>query len=488
MKYLKELIEEIEILETLNFNNNLIKGITNNSLEIKKDFLFCALRGTSTDGNLFIPQAIYNGASTILTDVFPKTIHSGITYLIVDDARKAMALISKKFYDYNRLKSKIIGVTGTNGKTTITFLISSLLKNLGYTTAVIGTTGIYLNNDKLPTTHTTPESVRLYEIFDKINSFGIDYIIMEVSSHSLVQKRVYGVEFDLAIFTNLTPDHLDYHETMDNYAKAKKILFDSLKPSAISIINSDDAYSDFIVSNLPANQIVRVGTNTNSDYILKPIKSSIKGVEFNLLHPKSNQTYYIQANLIGEFNIWNLALALVATSFLGNDLSKLVEFTDKLIAAPGRMEIIKLKNDAIGVVDYAHTPDALEKVIKTLNNLKNGGKLITVFGCGGDRDKSKRPLMGCIASVLSDKVIITNDNPRTENPDNIIQEILQGVDKAFFHKIDIIPDRRLAIQTAINKSTKGDIVLVAGKGHEKYQIFGNEKIHFDDIEELKKFV
>lgn len=487
MKYLNELLEKIDIIETVNYHNNLIQGISYNSLNTKKDYLFCAISGSTTDGNLFIPQAIENGVSTILTEVYPKTIHNGITYLIVDDARKAMALISRNFYNFNKLDSKIIGVTGTNGKTTVTFLMSSLLNNLGYRTAIIGTTGIYLNDEKLPTTHTTPESVQLYELFEKINSYGIDYIIMEVSSHSLEQKRVYGVDFDIAIFTNLTPDHLDYHKTMDNYAKAKKILFDSLKPTSISVINSDDAYSDYMVSDLPASQIVRVGANPISDYTLEPLKSNLLGIEFNLLDSKSNNKFKIQANLIGEFNIWNLALALVATSYLGNDLSKLVDYTNKLTPAPGRMQIIKLRNGAIGVVDYAHTPDALEKAIKTLLNLKNNGKLITVFGCGGDRDKSKRPMMGSIASTLSDRVIITNDNPRSENPQNIIEDILHGIDKSHSHKVDVIPDRKIAIHTAVNYSFNGDIVLVAGKGHEKYQIFGNERIYFDDVEELKKF-
>ena len=487
MKNLSELLENIDLIEIINFKNTVIEGISYNSAKIRKDYLFFAIRGTTTDGNLFIPQAIDNGASTILTDIYPKTIQNGVTYIIVDDARKSMALIAKKFYNYHQIKSKIIGVTGTNGKTTITFLISSILNNLGYKTAVIGTTGIYLNEKKFPTTNTTPESVLLYELFEKINALGIDFIIMEVSSHSLVQKRVYGIDFDLAIFTNLTPDHLDYHKTMDNYAKAKKILFDSLKSNSLAIVNSDDSYSKFMVNDLSHNQIVMVGTNPNSDYTLKPLKSDIQGIEFELHNCKSGEKYKVQSKLIGDFNIYNLALALVSTSCLGYDLSKLVQTSYKLTTAPGRMEIIKLKNGAIGVVDYAHTPDALEKALKTLINIKNTGKLITVFGCGGDRDSSKRPLMGRIASILSDIIIITNDNPRTESPEKIIQEILQGIDKSYIHKIHIIPDRRLAIETGVKYSTNGDIVLVAGKGHEKYQIFGNERIYFDDIEELKKF-
>lgn len=487
MKTLLDLIQKIEILETFNFSNFNIAGITYNSLEVQQDYIFCALRGTATDGNNYIPQAIDKGASVIVTEQIPQIMKDSICYIIVPDARKAMAILASKFYDYDSNKTKIIAVTGTNGKTTITFLISSLLKYSGYSTAIIGTTGIYLNDEKIPATHTTPESVKLFEIIHKINSLGIDYIIMEVSSHSLVQKRVYAIDFEIAVFTNLTPDHLDYHKTMDKYAVAKKILFDSLKSTSYAVINSDDSYADFMVSNLLNNQIIRVGEKPTADFIIQSPKSDIQGVSFDLLDFKKNNKYSIQTCLIGDFNISNMALALVAASALGFDLSTLSSFTNKLTGAPGRMEMIKLNTGAIGVVDYAHTPDALEKAIKTLINIKRSNRLITVFGCGGDRDKTKRPLMGQIASVLSDAVIITNDNPRTENPDLIIQQIIQGIDNSFAHKIQIIPDRASAIQKAVNLSGNGDIVLIAGKGHEKYQIFGNEKIHFDDLEELRKY-
>lgn len=487
MKTLFELIQNIDIIDTLNFSNFNIAGITYNSLEVKQNFIFCALTGSSTDGNIFVPQAIEKGAKVIVTEKQPPTTHNDTVYVIVPDARKSMAMIASNFYDYNTNKTKIIGVTGTNGKTTITFLISSLLKSVGFTTAIIGTTGIYVKDEKIPASHTTPESVKLYEIIHKINSLGIDYIIMEVSSHSLVQKRVFGIDFELAVFTNLTPDHLDYHQTMDKYADAKKILFDNLRSSSMAVINSDDSYSDYMVSNLLSHQIIRVGEKPTANFIIQSHKSDIYGVSFDLLDTKSGITHKIHTNLIGEFNISNIALSLVATSALGIDLSNLCVIANNLTGAPGRMEIIKLKTGAIGVVDYAHTPDALEKAIKTLINLKNSNRLITVFGCGGDRDKSKRQVMGRIASVLSDFVIITNDNPRTENPNEIIQQIIQGVDNSFAHKIDIIPDRASAIQKAVNLSSNGDIVLVAGKGHEKYQIFGEEKIYFDDLEQLKKY-
>lgn len=487
MNTIAELIQNIEIIETINLNNITVTGITYNSLEVKQDNIFCALRGTATDGNIFIPKAIENGARVIVTETCPSKISEGVTYIIVEDARKTMALLAKNFFGYQNNKTKIIGVTGTNGKTTITFLISWLLKKSGFSTAIIGTTGIYLQDEKIPATHTTPESAKLYEVISKINSLGIDYIVMEVSSHSLVQKRVYGIDIETAIFTNLTPDHLDYHETMENYAEAKKILFDTLQPSSFAVINSDDIFSEYVTKSINNNQIIKVGENTASDFVIKSKKSGINGISFDLFCSKTYKIIHFDSNLIGEFNISNLALALISVSNLGIDLESLTKYTSDITAAPGRMELIKLETGSIGVVDYAHTPDALEKAIKTLRNIKNGGKLITVFGCGGDRDKSKRPIMGRIASILSDKVIITNDNPRSENPDAIIQEIIQGIEKSFFHKIDIIPERASAIRTAVSNSHTGDIVLIAGKGHEKYQIFGNEKIHFDDLEELRKY-
>lgn len=487
MNTIAELIQNIEIIETINFNNINVTGITYNSLDVKQDNIFCALRGTATDGNIFIPQAIEKGARVIVTETHPAQAPDNITYIIVKDARETMALLAKNFFEFKKNKAKIIGVTGTNGKTTITFLISWLLKKIGFSTAIIGTTGIYLQDEKIPATHTTPESVKLYEIISKINSLGINYIIMEVSSHSLVQKRVYGIEFKTAIFTNLTPDHLDYHKTMQNYADAKKILFDSLHPSSFAVINSDDNFSEYVTKSLNSNQIIKVGENTSSDFVIKSKKSGINGISFDLFCKKTNKIIHFDSNLIGEFNISNLGLALVTVSNLGIDLESLTEYASDIIAAHGRMELIKLETGSIGVVDYAHTPDSLEKAIKTLRNIINDGKLITVFGCGGDRDKSKRPTMGRIASTLSDKVIITNDNPRSENPDDIIQEIIQGIDKSFFHKIDIIPDRGSAIKSAVSNSQTGDIVLIAGKGHENYQIFGDVKIHFDDLEELRKY-
>lgn len=488
MKNLIELTKNLNIIETINFDNINVEGITYNSLEVKENYIFCALLGTATDGNKFIPQAISKGAKVIVSETTPTgNIPDNVTFIIVEDARKTMALLANKFYDFQNNRTKIIGVTGTNGKTTITFLISYLLKQLGFSTAIIGTTGIYLKDENIPATHTTPESVKLYELINKINSLGIDYIVMEVSSHSLMQKRVYGIDFEIAVFTNLTSDHLDYHKTMENYADAKKILFDSLKPAALAIVNSDDSFSDYITKNLNSNQVIKVGTKSDSNYVIQSPKSDINGVSFDLFISKLNRHIRFNSNLIGDFNISNLALSIVSVANLGFDITKLAEFTTNITAAPGRMELIKLKNGSIGVVDYAHTPDALEKAIKTLRNLKNGGDLITVFGCGGDRDKSKRPVMGRIASILSDKVIITNDNPRSENPDTIIQEIIQGIDKSFIHKVEIIPDRAYAINKAISLSNTGDIVLIAGKGHEKYQIFGTEKIYFDDREELRKY-
>lgn len=487
MKKLYDLISGLEILEFHNLFNHYIEGITYNSLMVKDNFVFFAIKGTAADGNEFIPQAISKGAKVIVTEYITNEIKDGVTYLIVSDARKFMALVARRFYNFNKGQTKIIGVTGTNGKTTITFLISGLLNELGKKTAIIGTTGIYIDGEKTPATHTTPESIHLYEILEKIFNQHIEYIIMEVSSHSLVQSRVYGIDFDYAIYTNLTPEHLDYHKTMQNYATAKKLLFDSLNEEAIAILNSDDDYVDFMIKDSKACEKIFVGTNPNSDFIIKLGCSNINEQKFVLQERITSREYCFKTNLIGEFNISNMALAVVTVSKIGFKIDELQKLTPIVKGARGRMEKVLLRNGAIGIVDYAHTPDALEKAIKTLLKIKNGKNIITVFGCGGDRDKFKRPAMGRIASLLSDVVIITNDNPRSEDPLQIINEIANGIDNHFEHKIKVIPDRAQAIKTAFELSKSGDIILVAGKGHENYQIIGKDKIHFDDLVELSKY-
>ncbi len=484
---LNNLLQSVEIKEIINFKDIAINGIAYNSQKVEANFIFVAIRGLKSDGNNYIDVAIANGASVIITSIKPQLLDNNTTYIIVENERKTLAIISANYYNFQKGSTKFIGITGTNGKTTITFLFKSLLTKFDKKCAIIGTTGIYFGDEKIPSTHTTPESLELYEIITKLQKDGAEYIVMEVSSHSLMQYRTYGIDFDIAIFTNLTHDHLDYHQNMENYAQAKQLLFKSLNKKALAIVNSDDKYSQVMLENINKNKQITVGYSLSSDYQVANSKISSNDTSFELLINKSNEKITCQTNLIGAFNISNLSLVLATLIELGFDKSLLSEYCKNLTPAPGRLEVVNLANGAIGVVDYAHTPDALDKVLETLNSIKTR-KIITVFGCGGERDRAKRPEMGKIATKFSDFSIITNDNPRNEDPKSIINDILTGINEDNQSNYIVIEDREIAIKSAYEMSTKGDIILVAGKGHEDYQILGNQRIHFSDIEQLRKFI
>lgn len=476
---LKDLLSGIEILNAKNVNNNLdVRLISDNSKEIINNSIFIAVSGSAFDGNKFIPQAIENGASLIFTDkeeIFD-TINN-ISIILVDNSRKIYSDLLNIFYNYPANDFKIIGITGTNGKTTISTLIYNALILSKKNVALIGTNGIYINNEKIEATHTTPSVSQLIKLFIDFKINNIEYIVMEVSSHALDQYRVAFINFNVAIFTNLTRDHLDYHGSMENYAKAKKMLFDSLDSNSLAIINKDDDWAELMVKDCKA-KIKSISINNNSTHKISNLISDINGNNFDLV--SDNNTFKINNKLLSKFNAYNLALAALALDYL--DIKNLSELINKVNGPEGRMDSISLNNGAIAIIDYAHTPDALEKALSNLKDLCNG-MLISVFGCGGDRDKGKRSIMGEISSTIADYSIVTSDNPRTEEPNNIIQDIIVNMD---VNKFEIEIDRRKAIQKAITLSQKNDVILIAGKGHEKYQIIGTEKVHFDDFEEVRK--
>ena len=476
---LNNLIENLEIINSKNINRDIeINLISDNSKEITNNSIFVAISGNVVDGNKFINQTIENGVSLIVTDNENVFNENNFPLILVKNSRKALSDLLNIFYDFPANNFKIVGITGTNGKTTISTLIYNGLILSNKKVALIGTNGIYINNNKIEATHTTPSVSELIKLFIEFKKYDIEYIIMEVSSHALDQFRVDFINFNVAIFSNLTRDHLDYHGTMENYAKAKKILFDKLENNSIAIINSDDEWADLIINDCNA-EIISISKNKKTTFNISNLISDINGNKFELI--SSNKHLRIENKLISSFNAYNLSMAILTLDFFNiNNIEKIMSEID---GPEGRMNSIQLKNGAVAIIDYAHTPDALEKALINLKSLTKN-KLICVFGCGGDRDKGKRPIMGEISTKIADFTIITSDNPRTENPNNIIQDIIVNIPK---NKYDIEIDRRKAIEKALMISTENDVILIAGKGHEKYQILGTEKIHFDDFEEVNRF-
>lgn len=486
---LAELIKFLPKIDLIGATEYPISGISYDSRKVKSDFLFVAIKGEKFDGHKFIEQAIDKGAIAIVCEELPENfrIYVNVTFIKVKNSRLALSNLSHQFYGNPTKKLKVIGVTGTNGKTTITYILKSMLDQSGEITGLIGTTGIYIGSEKLPSTHTTPESLELAQLFIEMLDKGVTTVVMEVSSHSLHQNRVAGVKFDGAIFSNLTRDHLDYHGTMEEYAAAKKILFQMLPSNAVAVVNSNNKYSKFMVEGVDCKNIVNTGFALESDYLLKDISIGLKGNSFRLI--SKDKSICFETALIGKFNIENISLASAILLEMGYSEDSIVKGALKTKGAPGRMERYILKNGAVAIVDYAHTPDALENSLfacKTiLEHASNSGDLICVFGCGGDRDSGKRPIMGEISTELSDKTIVTSDNPRTEDPELIIHDIEKGIQKSNY---SIELDREKAIRAACEYSKSGDIILIAGKGHEKYQIIGTEKIHFDDAEIVKHYL
>ena len=478
MKQLSEIINEVKIKETVGDINTSVEGITDNSGLVKPNFLFFAIKGITHDGHEFIDNAIEKGCKVIICSYLPDKIHEDVCYIVVKNIRESVYNISSKFYNDPAKKIKIIAVTGTNGKTSIVFFIYKFLNSLGIKVGMLSTIENRIADKRIKSHLTTPSPVQLHMLLDNMIKNSCEYCIMEASSHSIDQKRIMGRDIFIGIFSNLSHDHLDYHKTFINYINTKKILFDDLPKSSYSIINSDDKRSEYLIQNTKS-KVFSYGLKTLSDYKGKIIESGTSGIMIHI------DNINVSFKIIGDFNAYNLLSVYAVAKILKIDSEIIFKRLSQLNTPEGRMDFIQGKNNVIGIVDYAHTPDALKNVLKNISSFKKDAKVISIVGAGGDRDKSKRPEMGKIATQLSDYVFFTSDNPRDENEDNILSDIVKG---AVRKNYQVISDRKKAIESAYLNYKKDSIILVAGKGHEKYQIIGEKSIPHDDKEVLKKLI
>jgi len=480
MQLLKDILYKTRIEEIIGSTNVPIENISFDSRTIKNNYLFIATKGEQVDGHQFILTATQNGAIAIVCEKLPETLQTNVTYIRVKNSTEALGIIASNFYNNPSDKIKLIGVTGTNGKTTTATLLYNLFTELGFSCGLLSTVVNKISNKDIKATHTTPDAITLNKLLNEMVLQNCTYCFMEVSSHAVVQNRIYGLNFSGAIFTNITHDHLDYHKTFDEYIKAKKGFFDMLNENAFALVNKDDKNAMVMLQNTKAKKYT-FSLQTMADFNTKIIESQLNGM---LLNINGNELW---TKLIGRFNAYNI-LGIYATSVLLN-IDKLEALTaiSKLNSVDGRFQHIKTNSGISAIVDYAHTPDALKNVLNTIKEIRTGNEnVITIVGCGGNRDKDKRPLMAKIACELSNKVILTSDNPRNENPDEIINEMKKGIEHIHFKKAISITDRKEAIKTACLLAKPNDIILVAGKGHEKYQEIKGEKFPFDDLQVIKE--
>ena len=482
MKLVKDILYKVSLDAILGSTEKLVNTIVFDSREVKQDTLFVAQKGLIFDGHQFIEKAIKLGATVIVCENLPKEIHQDITYIKVADANSALAIIASNFYDNPSSKLKLIGITGTNGKTTIATLLYNLFQKAGYKTGLLSTVKIMVDTVQYNATHTTPNSVLINKYLNEMVELGVDYCFMEVSSHGIHQKRTEGLQFEGGVFTNLTHDHLDYHKTFKEYRDVKKLFFDSLPKTAFALVNVDDKNGAIMLQNTEAKK-QSYALKTMADFKVKILENQFSGL---LLTINNNEVW---TKLIGSFNAYNLAAVFGVANLLGIDKTEALIYISELESVSGRFQHFISEGGVTAVVDYAHTPDALKNVLETINDIRTGNEqVITVVGCGGDRDKAKRPVMGRLASQLSTQAIFTSDNPRSENPQIIIEEIEAGVEPQNFKKTISIIDREQAIKTAIKFTKKGDIILIAGKGHETYQEVNGERSHFDDYEKITELL
>jgi len=493
---LQQLLNGVKTVSVVGNLDRDIDGIAHDSRQIKQNVAFVCYQGVAVDGHKFISDAIEKGATAVISEkdlsLSQKKLSllSGITWVRVENGRLALALMAANWYSVPAERLRIIGITGTNGKTSTAHFIHAIFTATGFRIGIMGSIGHKFGDKFVPAMTTTPESLQFQQLLREMVDSGMDSVVMEVTSHSLAQERVAGIHFDAAVFTNLTQDHLDFHSDMQSYLNAKVKLFEQLKRNrSIAIINADDDASQYIIRKTEA-PILTYGMTEKNDLSVKNINSTLSSLKFTIVAPK--EEIDVKLKLLGEYNIYNaLAATGVALSFgVGLDVIKIgLEST----VVPGRFELVDCGQDFAVAVDYAHTPDALKrlltaarKIIDELSSRELKGRLICIFGCGGDRDKEKRPIMGKIASEIADHVIITSDNPRTEEPSQIIAEIETGIKSEKCY--DVIIDRRLAIEKGIELARSGDLVAIAGKGHENYQDFGNKRIHFDDREIAAEYI
>lgn len=475
MKILKDILFRVSV-EAVNGTTDVnINNIAFDSRKVIENTLFVAQKGLLFDGHNFIDKAIESGGVAIVCEVLPKTLHNNVTYIQVKDSDEALAIIASNYYDNPSENLKLIGVTGTNGKTTIATLLYMLFKEAGFKSGLLSTIKIMVDENEYSATHTTPDSLTINQYLYKMVQQGVRYCFMEVSSHGIHQKRTSGLDFDGGVFTNLTHDHLDYHDSFATYRDVKKNFFDNLPKSAFALVNIDDKNGEVMLQNTKANKYT-YALKTVADYKGRIIENQFDGLLLNI----NDQEVYTK--LIGTFNAYNLLAIYATTDLLGMEKLEALRIISSLKTVDGRFQYATSKGDITAIVDYAHTPDALKNVLETINSIRtHNEQVITVVGCGGDRDKDKRPKMGNIASTLSNQVIFTSDNPRSEDPELIIKDIEAGVHPENYKKTVSITNRKQAIKTACKLADKGDIILVAGKGHENYQIIGNVRSDFDDF-------
>lgn len=470
------ILNKIPLLETFGSLDMEISSIAFDSRKVTTDGLYIAVKGTATDGHQFISSAIESGAKAVVCETLPEVLVENITYIRVQDSNQALGQIASNFYGNPSEKLNLIGVTGTNGKTSVSTLLFDVFKNLGYPSALISTVEYRIVDEVLPSTHTTPDIITLNKILAQAVEKGCEYAFMEVSSHGIHQGRINGLNFKVAGFTNLTHDHLDYHKTFLEYLNTKKKFFDDLPETAIAITNIDDKNGLVMLQNTKATKKT-YAQKTLADYHGKLLEVDFNGMLLNFNGKE------VWTTLTGKFNVYNLLLVFAIAKELGFEETGILTAISKLKRVNGRFETFKSDGGIVFVVDYAHTPDALENILDSINEIRTKNeRLITVFGCGGDRDIEKRPEMGKVATQKSTLAIITSDNPRTEEPSQIIKEIEAGVEAQNFSKYTAIPDRKEAIKMAIKFAEPRDIVLVAGKGHETYQEINGVRHHFDDKE------
>jgi len=483
---LTELLNKIKVIQVIGSPSaNEVTGIEYDSRKVVDGSVFVAIKGFNTDGHLFVQDALNRKAIAIVLekyDAIPDSLVNqfNVVKIIVKDGRKTLAELSNAFFDEPSKKIRLIGITGTNGKTTTSFFLKNIFESSGYKVGLIGTISNYIGKEKIDSRLTTPESNDLNRMLNRMQESGCEFAVMEVSSHSLALKRVHGLHFSFAVFTNITAEHLDFHSDFENYLNAKKILFDNLPLSSSVIYNADDLHSIDIIKDCSSPKY-SFGTQVNSHFKIKNINCDLTGTSFTINYEKKD--YRLKTSLVGDFNAFNAAGAFAVAKLSGIKDELIVEGISTSPQVPGRFEIISNGTRKV-VIDYSHTPDSLEKallVIRKITDKKN--PVYTVFGCGGNRDKLKRPLMGKIATELSDQVIVTSDNPRNENPSAIIEEIKGGITKDNY---TIIEERAAAIEEAIKKSGKNSIILIAGKGHEDYQEINGVRYHFSDKEIARK--
>jgi UDP-N-acetylmuramoyl-L-alanyl-D-glutamate--2,6-diaminopimelate ligase len=481
VKKLSDILYKVQTTALTGNTDIDISGVQIDSRKVKEGSLFVAVKGVAADGHQFIAKAIELGAAAIVCEELPESQNERITYVQTTNSAEAAGIIAHNFYDQPTQKIKLVGVTGTNGKTTIATLLYKLFTSLGYKCGLVSTVENQIAGKVVPATHTTPDAVSLNALLKQMVDEGCEFAFMEVSSHAVHQRRIAGLEFAGGLFSNITHDHLDYHKTFDEYIKAKKAFFDGLPSSAFAITNVDDKRGTVMLQNTVAKKYT-YSLKTIADFKGKILENSLTGLVMTI----NDQEVHFR--LIGEFNAYNLLAVYGAAICLGEDKAHVLQYLSNTTGAEGRFDYMISSNEkVIGIVDYAHTPDALVNVLDTIKKLKQGHEqVITVVGCGGDRDKTKRPVMGEVACEHSDKVIFTSDNPRSEDPQQILVDMEATLNSAASRKYVSIVDRKQAIKTAVNMAQPEDIVLIAGKGHEKYQEIKGVKHHFDDKEVLKE--